>query len=208
MRADVKSEKTYGMWGAILILVGSFIPVGRFILPLIGLVLVLVSLHGIKVKTGDERPFKNYLYSFIIEIILIVSGIVILFLGFLKSEVETINVYTINESITSFESHQGFSAGSLLIGGVILLFLGLIVSAYFKKKAWESMYEITKVEQFKSAATWYWIGALTLVILVGLILLLVAEIFVILAFSNMPDELELEGESRLDPLWEDFELLV
>ncbi|WP_240920717.1 hypothetical protein [Thermococcus sp. CX2] len=46
------------------------------------------------------------------------------------------------------------------------------------------------MEEFRSTAKWLWWGALPAVILIGRILLLVAGIYQILAFANMPEELE------------------
>jgi uncharacterized membrane protein len=67
----------------------------------------------------------------------------------------------------------------------------VILAAYYEKRAWEEMARLTKVKEFNDAAKFLWWGALTLIILVGIVLLLIAAIYRILAFSNMPQRLNL-----------------
>ncbi|NJE30963.1 DUF996 domain-containing protein [Thermococcus sp. 18S1] len=177
---DVSSEKSMGMWGAILSLVGSFVPYIGSVISLIGFVLMLLALKGISDAVGDERPFKNYLYGVIFAI---GSLLVILALVF-----GTFALVPAGWRLSE-------SAGIGLAITFFILFVILIVgAAYFQKRAWLAMYEITGTKEFKDAATWVWWGALTAVILIGFLLLLIARIFVIIAFNNMPKELGEEPE--------------
>jgi uncharacterized membrane protein len=177
---NVSSEKNMGMWGAILALVGGFIPYVGGILSLIGFILILLALKGIGDAVGDERPFKNYLYA----VVFAIGGlIVILILLF--------GMFAIAPAGWRLSESAGIGLAILLF----ILFVALIIgAAYFQKRAWLAMYEITGTKEFKDAATWIWWGALTAIILVGFILLLIARVFVIIAFNKMPSELGEEPE--------------
>ncbi|AEK72457.1 membrane protein, conserved [Thermococcus sp. 4557] len=177
---DVSSEKSMGMWGAILSLVGSFVPYIGSLISLIGFVLMLLALKGISDAAGDERPFKNYLYGVIFAIGGLVVILALVFGTF---------------ALVPAGWHPSESAGIGLAILFFMLFVAMIIgAAYFQKRAWLAMYEITGTSEFKDAATWVWWGALTAIILVGLLLLLIARVFVIIAFNKMPAELGKESE--------------
>ncbi|HDZ35441.1 MAG TPA: DUF996 domain-containing protein [Thermococcus sp.] len=172
---NVSSEKNMGMWGAILSLVGGFIPYVGSVLSLIGLILMLLALKGIGDAVNDERPFKNYLYG----VIFAIGGLII----FVVLLVGTF-------ALVPDDWHLNESAGIGLVILFFVLFVALVIgAAYFEKRAWLAMYEITGTKEFKDAATWTWWGALTAIILVGFLLIIIARIFAIIAFSNMPGEI-------------------
>jgi len=179
MPVRVSSEKSLGMWGAILGLIGGFIPYIGGVVSLVGEILVLVALKGISDAVGDDRPFRNYLYSLVFAI----GALVIL-------SILLLGVF----AILPGEWVPGRSPGMVLAALFVLLLVALIIGvAHFQRKAWTAMYEITGTKEFLDAAKWTWWGALTALLIVGLILLVIARVFVILAFSKMPDELETGG---------------
>jgi uncharacterized membrane protein len=57
------------------------------------------------------------------------------------------------------------------------------------------MYGLTGVEEFDKTATWLLWGAVLAIVVIGLVLLLVAAVYQILAFANLPEELERSSES-------------
>lgn len=85
----------------------------------------------------------------------------------------------------------------MVVLGLVLIVLAVILTVYFHIKAWRATYEITGVEEFNQVATFLKWGAITLIILVGAILLLVAQIFRIIAFSKLPEEMEVGGGEEL-----------
>ena len=180
MTVNIRSEKNMGLWGAILTLVGSFIPYVGGVISLIGFVLILLALKGIGDAVNDERPFKNYLYG----VIFAIGGLIVIIVLLLGTFAIVPAGWRLSES-----------AGIGLVILFFILFVALIVgAAYFQKRAWLAMHEITGTKEFKDAATWVWWGALTAIILIGFLLLLIARIFVIIAFNNMPEELGEEPE--------------
>ena len=207
MKVDVKSERSLGLIGSILALVsGGVVPIIVFTSPLmlVALILILLALKGIGDKAGDERPFKYSLYAIaaLIAGVAVVFTLIILFTAVVSvSPVSTVTVhsavYSVNVGrttthITSTENHH-VAFGVLAIAAIVVpIVVTAVLSAHFGKQAWEAMYEITGVKEFHETAKWLWWGALTLVILAGLVLLLVAAIYQIIAFSNLPEVLEVE----------------
>ncbi len=207
MEVDVSSERTLGLIGSVLTLVAGFfgvIPyIGMFgsILSLVGFILILIALKGIGDKAGDDRPFKYYLYGFIVSIsgfvllvILVVAGLLLHPSSSGGMEIQGFHpvgigaspsiVYNVGQTSTSL------SVLTLILIAVVAIIAVFILAAYFQKRAWEAMYEITGIKEFKETAKWLWWGALTLIILVGAILLLISAIYQILAFSNLPERLK------------------
>jgi uncharacterized membrane protein len=199
---DVSSERSLGLVGAILALLALIPKVGK-LLGLIGFVLILIALHGIGEKTGNKRPFDYYLRAFIIELVGFIIFILLLIAAFamvvhsssgpssgqMISPLDSSNPV----QIISFEHHGELTGAGigLVIAAIILIVLVVILAAYYEKRAWEEMARLTKVQEFNDAAKFLWWGALTLIILIGVILLLIAAIYRILAFSNMPQRLNL-----------------
>jgi len=62
----------------------------------------------------------------------------------------------------------------------IVLWVVVVFSAYFLRRAYMGLAEASGVGHFKTAATLVWIGALTFVILVGLVISLIGQIFAII----------------------------
>ncbi|NJE84590.1 DUF996 domain-containing protein [Thermococcus sp. CX2] len=172
---NVRSEKNLGMWGAILNLLGGFIPYIGGIIALVGFLMVLFSLKGISDATGDERPFKKYFYG----VLFAIGGIIVI-------AVLLLSMLAVFPSGRELSKSAGIGIAVLFFVLLISLIIG---SAYFQKQAWEAMYEITKTQEFRDAANWVWWGALTSIVLIGFILLLIAQIYIIIGFSKMPEEI-------------------
>ncbi|MCD6373552.1 MAG: DUF996 domain-containing protein [Thermococcus sp.] len=200
MGVDVRSERTLGLIGSVLTLVGGFVGViphvGVFMgtLSLVGWVLVLVALNGIGNKLGDDRPFRYYLYSFLVAFVGVIVAVIFIVVGAVS--ISNANMV----GMSPFEHPWSTFGVGVLIFGFILFIAVLILGVYFEKQAWEAMYELTGVKEFHETAKWLWWGALTAIILVGLLLLLIASIYQIIAFANLPEELEERGGEKFNPI--------
>ncbi|WP_297477860.1 DUF996 domain-containing protein [Thermococcus sp.] len=208
---NVADEKNLGIWGAVVALVGSFIPYAGSVISLVGFIMVLVALHRIGEKVGDDRPFKNYLYAVIasMSVLIIILVLAIGLFGIsgmgLKTSESISGSVTVtpgeNVAITHeyMEPETGFVMS--IVGILLLVVLVVIVIAYFEMKAWSAMYEITGTKEFSDAANWFKWGAVTAIVLIGFLLILVAKIFVIMGFSNMPEEVgdKGTGEEHQEP---------
>lgn len=186
MPVDLRTEKTLGLVGSILTLLGGLsdgairtgsVVVFSNLVSLIGFIFVLMALHGISTKLNDERPFKYYLYS----VIVVIGGLIVF------------AILLVAGIISAFATDEAGIIGgfaSIGLGGFAVLIGLIILSVYYQIQAWRATYEITGVEEFNQVATFLKWGAITLIILVGVLLLLIAEVFQIIAFSRLPDEIE------------------
>jgi len=197
---DIRSERTLGLIGSVLTLVGGFVGVIPYVrvfmgaLSLVGWVLVLVALNGIGNKLGDDRPFRYYLYSFLVAFVGVIVAVIFIVVGAVS--ISNANMV----GMSPFEHPWSTFGVGVLIFGFILFIAVLILGVYFEKQAWEAMYELTGVKEFHETAKWLWWGALTAIILVGLLLLLIASIYQIIAFANLPEELEERGGEKFNPI--------
>ena len=180
--------RTYGGIGAILALIGGAVPKLGSVLSIVGIVLILLAVKEISDETGDEAIFKNYLISFILQIgaflaliiaIVVVLGTSILMMG----------------GPGAFEHEmQDLGAVVAIIGsifvGFIIFWILFSVGSYYLKKSYELIAEYTGVDLFKTAGLLYFIGAVTAIIIIGLLIIFVARILEIVAYFSLPEELQ------------------
>jgi uncharacterized membrane protein len=111
---------------------------------------------------------------------------------------------------------DGFGGPGLMDGGAVFAFLGilivgliamwivLIIAARFLRKGYERIAVTTKTEMFGTVGRWYFYGALLVIVLVGFIIILIAEILQIVAFFSLPEspppQPTPQQPSRIQPL--------
>jgi uncharacterized membrane protein len=83
--------------------------------------------------------------------------------------------------------------------GILVLLAAAIIGVYYAIKTWRTMYGLAGVEEFDKTATWLLWGAVLAIVVIGLVLLLVAAVYQILAFANLPEELEPENRVLMEP---------
>jgi uncharacterized membrane protein len=191
---NLSEAKVYGGIGAILMLIGIFIPYGGPIISIIGLVFIFIAVKAISEQTKDENIFSNYLMHFIFTILAIVAIIVIMIIAFGAaggfSWITEISGMQPGE-MTDFNTFWDLF-GDMIIGAIVALFIGwvlAIISALYLRKCYNSIAEHTKVGIFKTTGTVYFIGAITLIIGIGIIILFIAKIMEIVAYFSIPDTL-------------------
>ncbi|HEC82238.1 MAG TPA: DUF996 domain-containing protein [Thermoplasmatales archaeon] len=191
--SNLSNARMYGGIGALLMLVGGFIPAVGGIIPLIGLILVFIAVKSIANETNDESIFKNYLWYFVVSIVamVVVFGIFIASFGAaggfsILNMMQMQGGQTVNpEDITSLVGNMmGGCLAALVIGWILM-----IVATLFLRKSFNSIAEHTGVKLFATTGLLFFVGAITLVILVGGILLLIAAILEIVAFFSLPETL-------------------
>jgi uncharacterized membrane protein len=79
---ELSNAKLFGGIGAILMLVGGFIPYAGPIVSILGLVLLFIAVKTISDLTNDKNIFSNYLMHFIFGILIIVAIFVIMIIAF------------------------------------------------------------------------------------------------------------------------------
>lgn len=154
----LSQAKMLGGIGSILV----FIP----FVSVLGYILVIIAVNGIANDLQDRSIFRNMLGSAI-------SGI----LGALLGAVVVIEVLT------------GSFSGSLVAGLITLLLLSwvcLLLSAIFLRRSYGAIAPRLGVGIFKTAGTLYLIGAALTIVLIGFVVLFVAQILQAVAYFSMP----------------------
>lgn len=189
--STITNAKIMGGIGAILILIGGFIPYGGPIVSILGLVLLFIAVKTISELTKDKDIFSNYLMHFIFGILIIVAIVVIMLIAFGAAGGFTWISSLENADISDFESFWSYFSD--IIGGcVVALIVGWILSiiaAIYLRRSYNGIAKHTKINLFKTTGTVYFIGAITTIVLIGFLILLVARIIEIIAYFSLPDKL-------------------
>ena len=188
---DLGNAKNLGGVGAILSLLGFFIPyVGPFI-SIAGLILIFIAVKSISEITKDHEAYKNFLNFFILNIISIVAIFVIMIFGFVSvggfswiTGLQSANITNFNEFLDYFQSILVFCALALFIGWILL-----IIANIYLKRSYDSIAKHTEVNLFKTTGTLYLIGAITTIVLIGIFILFIGRIVEIIAYFSLPDDL-------------------
>lgn len=165
--ASLSSAKSLGGVGSILAIIPG--------ISLVGWILILVAIKDISDVTQDKAIFDDALIAGITAIIGAAAIIIGLTLG----------------SFLGLFTFGAFAYGPLgFAGGLAVLALTwivLVVSSIFLKRAYEKIAQRLNVGSFGTAGLLYLIGALTIPIIVGFLILFIALIFQIVAYFSIPD---------------------
>jgi len=178
---SLSSAKTLGGVGGILV----FLPG----LSLVGWVLILLATKEISESVQDKTIFDDTLLAAVTAIIGAVIGTV-LFVAFL---------FSFPRASVGF-----FAFGSLALSLPFLVILGTfwvftIISAIFLKRSYEKISQRLNVSPFATAGSLYLIGAALTIILVGFLILLIAQIFQVVAYFSIQDRPPTSGWSQPAP---------
>jgi uncharacterized membrane protein len=193
--AELSNARIMGGIGAILMLIGGFIPFAGPIVSILGLVLIFLAVKTISEITKDKDIFSNYLMHFIFGILTIVAIFAIMLIAFGAAGGFTWITSLENVEITDFASFWSYF-GDIIGGCVLALIVGWILSiiaAIYLKRSYDGIAEQTKVGLFKTTGTVYFIGAITTIVLIGFLILLIARIIEIVAYFSLPDKLTVKS---------------
>jgi len=170
---SLESGKTLGGIGALLMVIGTFVP----FLGLVGLILLFVALKRMGDYYKESGIFQNALYGLIFGIIGIVSLAVVVLALFGLS---------IIPAVPDFADSLGFLA---FLGGIIVAlvvaFIFYILTAVFFRRSFNMLSEKTGETMFGTAGLLLLIGAILTIIVVGLVLIFIAWILVTVAFFSI-----------------------
>jgi len=191
---NLESSKYLGGIGALLIVVGLAGAFGAYlgILTLVGIVLVLVAVHGLAGHYKERGIFNNMLYAIILLIVGVVAFAVVIVVGAIAA-FESLGVEFSGRDWTVFERmfEQGIPMGDVgalltFIGAAIIalvvLFIFAILAAVFFRKSLSMIASRTGVRMFGTAGMLMLVGAILTIILVGFVVMWVAWILVAVAF--------------------------
>jgi uncharacterized membrane protein len=162
--ATLSRAKTWGGIGSILI----FIP----FVSIVGYILVIVAVKQVSDDLQDKAIFRNM-------VIAAATGIVGALAG----------AFVVIGSILAF----GRSGVGGLLTGLLIVWVFLIVSAIFLRRTYATVGQRLGVGSFKTAATLYLVGAVLTIVLVGFLVLFIAEVVQAVAFFSIPYQPPMQG---------------
>jgi uncharacterized membrane protein len=182
---SLNEVKTLGGVGSILTLL-AIVPTVGVVLAIVGLILILIAVKYASDILGDSKIFNNMLYAVILGIIGLVVGIVavatIVFqaigLGYMSSSF----AYTAPSNVAVGDI-MGL-LGTLLLG-LAAVWICFLISAIFLRRSYGELGKRLNVGLFGTAGLLYLIGAALTIILVGLLLIFIADILFIVAFFSI-----------------------
>ncbi len=185
--------KTLGGIGSILMLL-LLVPTIGWLIAFVGLILVLVAVKYIAEEIKDHNIFNNFLLTFITVIIGVVVAIFIIIISFFSygAGIDWTNFQNVTSMPQFYQMMQTKGIVPFftsIIAGLLVLWITLIIAAYFLRKSYNKIASETHTSMFHTTGLLYLIGAMTAIILVGLLIIFVAFILQIIAFFSMPENL-------------------
>ena len=167
-RVYVGDAKTFLFIGALLGLIGeilALIPVINLVSIVLSPIATLLFIIGLlKWQRVDRAPLKYYVSN----LILTYSAIGIIFVGIYYYEIIG------------------------LIAGLAVAIPLVLIALYFEYKMMKAFYMTTKEGTFELTANLIKWGVILLIVLIGTILLFVAEIVSVIAFSRIPEYVDVK----------------
>jgi len=166
---------------------------------LVGLILVLIAVKGLSDHYKEPSIFNNSLYGVILSIVggvVFVAALFVTALSFFKNVlgVELSTAFSDPTAFSNIEWTEAMILDNLLdhvaaiVGSFVVLFVFVVVAAIFFRKSLTTLAEKTGVGRFGTAGLLLLIGAVLTIIVVGFVLICVAEILLIVAFFQIREE--------------------
>jgi uncharacterized membrane protein len=195
----LESSKNMGGIGAILLVIGPLISyaAGAFalIIDLAGLILLFVGLKGFADYYKDSGIFNNALYALIIGIIGAVISIVLIvtaaigLLNALGIDIANLSNITNIQQIASSVTWDKVAPYVIqIVLSLVLLVVFIIAAAIFFRRSMNSMSQKVNVHLFATAGLLFLIGAVLLIVIIGLLLLWISMILVAVAFFQISSQ--------------------
>jgi uncharacterized membrane protein len=191
----LESSKTLGGIGALLMVIGPFIGAYSGVLGLVGLILVMIALKGLSDHYNEAGIFNNALYGVILAIIggvVSVTVIVVAAVDFLTAVGLDISAAWSDPAVWSSINWEQVVTWDILwphiaaiLGGLVVLFVFVVVAAVFLRRSYTSLSAKTGVNMFGTVGLLTLIGAVLTIIVVGFVLLWVAQILLVVAFFSI-----------------------
>ncbi|MEM2493371.1 MAG: DUF996 domain-containing protein [Nitrososphaerota archaeon] len=188
---SLSQAKAMGGVGSILVLL-SFVPSVGFLLGLVGLVLVLIAVKQISDAVNDREIFNNVLIAVILQIV----GVAILTFAVAGALFGFLFASQTGITPSPFDGFGGFGMmpdgafwavlGAFVVG-LFAMWIILIIASRFLRRGYEGIAAKTGTWMFGTVGRWYFYGALLVIVFVGLIVILIAEILQIVAFFSLPE---------------------
>lgn len=205
---NLQSSKNLGGIGAILLFVAVLLnlvqPFIGGIVGLIGVIMILVALHGLSDYYRERGIFTNALYGVLIVIIGMVVVTVVAFTVVLANVYDLISIAYPGWIPGDWASLQGmtpdpnaftnfdFSTLIPLLAGLaiaaVILYVAIIVATYFIWRSTKQVSAKSTVGLFGTAGLLLFIGAFLTIIVIGVFLMWIAALLLAIAFFQLNPE--------------------
>ncbi len=161
----------------------GIVPAAGIVLFIVGFIMVLIAVKYISEAVEDRAIFNNTLIAVILAIVGIIVGAA-LFVGRLFPYFREFRgtPYSYNP----WMMEPGFYA--TIIIALVIVWVFSIVSAIFLRKSYMDIAAKLNIKMFDTAALLYLIGAVLTIIVVGIIIIYVAEILQTVAFFSIAEK--------------------
>jgi len=183
---SLNEVKTLGGIGSLLTLL-AIVPTAGVVLGIVGLILILVAIRYASNILGDPRIFTNALYAVILGIIGLVVGVV----AVVAIVFRAIGLGYLSSSFFANTAPPNLAAGDIvgLLGvvlvGLVAIWVLFLLSSIFLRRSYTELGKRLNVGLFGTAALIYLIGAALTIVLVGFLLIFIAEILFMVAFFSI-----------------------
>ena len=187
--ASISNAKTLGGVGAILVLLAPAPSVG-WILGIAGFILLLIAVKNISDLLEDTSIFNNMLVAIVLGIVGIIVGSLVVagsFYRFLGQNNLTPNSFGPNFNPSTVPTGDWVALILTALAGLAVIWILLIVSAAYVRRSYTTIATKLNVHAFATAGLLYLIGAATTIVLVGFLLIFVAEIMLAVAFFSIDE---------------------
>ncbi len=153
------------------------------VLVIIGWILTILAVKNISEAVQDRSIYSSAIISVILAIVgTAIFAVVVAsaFLGFVG-----LGAFSTGAPPPVTSGFIGLIAG--LIAGLLVVWVFAMISAYFLWKSYKKVSARTNVGLFRTGALVNFIGSILTVVLVGFILIFVAEIIFVIAYFSLPN---------------------
>jgi uncharacterized membrane protein len=177
--------------GSILVLLTAVPGVGAA-LGIIGFILILVAIKNISDVVADKSIFNNMILAVVLAIAGIAAGTLVV-IGSVLSFIGLNNLTNLGPNFNPSTVPVGdwVALVGTIIAGLAVVWVMLLASAIFVRRSYGSIASKLNVGKFRTAGLVYLIGAATTIILVGFLLLFVAQILLAVAFFSIDERVSI-----------------
>ena len=181
---SLTQARTLGGTGSILMLL-AMIPIAGIVLFIAGFILVLIAVKYISETVEDKTIFNNMLISVILAIAGMIAGFVVLIAGM---PFQFFREFRAFDGQSMFIEPRMYPFFTTLIIALVIVWVFYIGSAMFLRKSFAAVASKLNISMFDTAALLYLIGAVLAILLVGFIVIYVAEILQTVAFFSIAEK--------------------
>jgi uncharacterized membrane protein len=192
--ASLREAAAWGGAGSILVIIGSF---NEGLVTITGFILIAIASEHIANLTDDAVRG-----DMIRAVVLFILGLLILSFTVFSPLLTVLGLGGPSSLLPSFP--QAFTEEFWIGLGVSWVFF--LIGALFLRRSYQLIAARLYVDTFETAGNLFLVGAATLIILIGFIILFVAEILQLVAFFSIPDKVPAgprPGPHRGTPLMTD-----